>query len=97
MSTARHIPLLGLLATLTAPAAGQALEPIDQTIEDITLLAGSLREIEPGLGHPNDFRQVYRYQDDQLMRAQRKADQESAALARLEADRLGAVSRNAAE
>ena len=70
MSTSRHIPLLGLLAALTAPAAGQALEPIDQTIEDITLLAGSLREIEPGLGHPNDFRQVYRFQDDQLMRVQ---------------------------
>lgn len=58
------------LAALTVPAVGQTVEPVDQTIEDITILAESLREIEVGLGQPNDFRQVYRYQDDQLMRVQ---------------------------
>jgi hypothetical protein len=75
MSRNARIRLLVLPALLAgAAAAGQqsALEPVDQTIEDISVLAESLREIETGLGHPSSFSRVYRARgaQDRFMRVQ---------------------------
>jgi hypothetical protein len=58
------------LAALALPAPAQPLETVDQAIADISALAESLREIEPGLGTPNDFGTLYRLPDRQLMRSQ---------------------------
>ena len=65
-----------LAVVVVAPAAaGQTtvdLEPIDQTIEDISVLSMSLREIDPGLRQPNDFSGVFRVpgRQDLFMRQQ---------------------------
>lgn len=58
------------LAALALPAPAQPLEAVDQTIADISALAESLREIEPGLRNPNDFGILYRLPNEQLMRSQ---------------------------
>jgi hypothetical protein len=74
ISPGRFPILLTLLAA--APAAAEQvpvdLDPIDQTIEDISVLSTSLREIEPGLQRPNDFSGVYRVRggQDRFMRVQ---------------------------
>ncbi len=62
--------LVSALLAFAAPASGQELRTVDQTIADISALAASLREIEPGLLRPNDFGNLYRLPDEQLMRAQ---------------------------
>jgi hypothetical protein len=48
------------------------LVPVDQAIEDVSLLSTSLRKIEPGLGQPNDFARVFRVngRQDLFMRQQ---------------------------
>ena len=61
--------LVSALLAFAAPAFGQ-LQTVDQTIADISALAASLREIEPGLMRPNDFSNLYRLPDEQLMRVQ---------------------------
>jgi hypothetical protein len=73
LDPARFPIVLTLLAT--APAAAQLavpLEPVDQMIEDVSVLSTSLREIEPGLRRPNDFSRVYRARGrgDRFMRVQ---------------------------
>ncbi|MHC4970124.1 MAG: hypothetical protein ACYTF4_16135 [Planctomycetota bacterium] len=66
--------VLTLLAT--APAAAQQtsvdLEPVDQAIEDVSVLSTSLRRVEPDLLQPNDFSRVYRVRGrrDLFMRQQ---------------------------
>jgi hypothetical protein len=66
--------VLTLLAT--APAAAQQtsvdLDPVDQAIEDVSVLSTSLRRVEPGLQQPNDFSRVYRFPGsrDRFMRVQ---------------------------
>ncbi|MHC4785535.1 MAG: hypothetical protein ACYTE6_06175 [Planctomycetota bacterium] len=54
--------VLTLLATAPAPAQQTSvdLEPVDQAIEDVSVLSTSLRRVEPGLLQPNDFSRVYR-------------------------------------
>ena len=65
-----------LTVLVAAPAAAAQtsvdLEPIDQTIEDVSVLAMSLREVEPGLRQPNDFSRVFRIpgKQDMFMRQQ---------------------------
>ncbi|MHC4081795.1 MAG: hypothetical protein ACYS15_03600 [Planctomycetota bacterium] len=58
-----RLPII-LTVLVTAPAAAQQtavdLQPIDQSIEDVSVLSMSLRQIEPGLRQPNDFSRVYR-------------------------------------
>jgi hypothetical protein len=66
--------MLTVLAAAPA-AAGQTsvdLEPIDQTIADVSVLSMSLREIEPGLRQPNDFSRIFRIpgKQDLFMRQQ---------------------------
>jgi hypothetical protein len=65
-----------LTVLIAAPAVAQQtsvdLEPIDQAIEDVSALSMSLREIEAGLGQPNDFSRVFRIhgKQDMYMRQQ---------------------------
>ena len=69
------MPRLGiaiLILCLSSPVLGQMsdLKPLDQTVEDTSPLAISLRQIERGLRKPSAFDQVYRVpnRDDLLMR-----------------------------
>ncbi len=69
------MPRLGiaiLVLGLSTPVLGQTgdLKPLDQTVEDISPLSRSLRQIERGLREPTAFEQVYRVpdRDDLLMR-----------------------------
>ena len=69
------MPRLGiaiLVLCLSTPVLGQTgdLKPLDQTVEDISPLSRSLRQIERGLREPSAFDQVYRVpdRDDLLMR-----------------------------
>jgi hypothetical protein len=70
-----RLPVI-LTVLVVAPAAAERtsvdLEPIDQTIEDVSVLSMSLREIEPGLRQPNDFSRVFRIpgKQDMFMRQQ---------------------------
>ncbi|MHC4416588.1 MAG: hypothetical protein ACYS0G_15050 [Planctomycetota bacterium] len=65
-----------LTLLVAAPAAAQQttvdLDPVDQTIEDISVLSMSLREVETGLSQHNDFSRVYRVhgRQDLFMRQQ---------------------------
>jgi len=83
METRAAMPRIGpgrlpivLMLLATAPAAAQQtsvdLEPVDQAIEDISVLSTSLRRVEPGLQQPNDFSRVYRLRGsrDRFMRVQ---------------------------
>ena len=49
-----------LITALVTPGQTVQLEPIDQGIEDRSVLSESLRQVETGLGQPNDFSQLYR-------------------------------------
>ncbi len=64
-----RMPLL--ITALVTPGQTVQLEPIDQGIEDRSVLSESLREVETGLGQPNDFSQVYRLPgQDRFVRVQ---------------------------
>jgi hypothetical protein len=70
----RLLIALALLApgTVAAQQTSVDLEPVDQAIEDVSVLSMSLRQVEPGLGQPNDFSRVYRVRGrpDRFMRVQ---------------------------
>ncbi|MHC4218813.1 MAG: hypothetical protein ACYSU7_10210 [Planctomycetota bacterium] len=59
-------------APATAQQTSVDLDPVDQAIEDVSVLSTSLRKIEPGLGQPNDFARVFRVngRQDLYMRQQ---------------------------
>jgi hypothetical protein len=72
---ARHALTIVLALAALAPAAAQQtsvdLDPVDMTIEDLSALSMSLREIEPGLQQPNGFARVFRVKGgDDLYRQQ---------------------------
>lgn len=57
----RHaIAILFLGLTSTVAAQSDNLKPLDQTVEDVSPLSRSLRQVELGLRTPTDFEQVYR-------------------------------------
>ncbi len=69
------MPRLGiaiLVLCLSTPVLGQTgdLKPLDQTVEDMSPLSRSLRQVERGLREPSAFDQVYRFSDreDLLLR-----------------------------
>jgi hypothetical protein len=70
-----RLPII-LTVLMAAPAAAGRtavdLDPIEQSIEDVSVLSMSLREIEPGLRQPNDFARVFRVpgRDGLFMRQQ---------------------------
>jgi hypothetical protein len=70
-----RLPIILTVLVAAPAAAGQTsmgLEPIDQTIADVSVLSMSLRKIEPGLRQPNDFSRVFRIpgKHDMFMRQQ---------------------------
>ncbi len=70
-----RVPLilaLALALTITGNSVGQTttLSPVDQGIEDVSVLSVSLRRVDAGLHQPTDFSNVYRLNDQRLARAQ---------------------------
>ncbi|MHC4427359.1 MAG: hypothetical protein ACYS0D_01990, partial [Planctomycetota bacterium] len=58
-----RLPFILTVLWVAPAATGQTtvdLEPIDQSIEDVSALSMSLREIAPDLRQPNDFSRVFR-------------------------------------
>ena len=71
MNKLRPVAVMMVASTAIAQTPGQ-LEPVDQRIADVSPLGLSLREMQPTLRDPNNFRELYRFpgDDENLVRAQ---------------------------
>ncbi len=75
MRTTVQLLTMITLATLASTATAQTtspLVPVDQRIADVSPLGLSLREMQPTLREPNNFKELYRFRgdDENLVRAQ---------------------------